>query len=56
MMPLSHSIAEGLAFGFITYPLVKTFQGKIQETTIATWILAGVFLMRFVLKIIGSAW
>nr|WP_041391819.1 solute carrier family 23 protein [Pleurocapsa sp. PCC 7327] len=54
MMSLSYSIAEGLAFGFITYPLVKTFQGKLQETTVAMWILAGVFLLRFVLKTIGS--
>lgn len=49
IMPLSFSIAEGLAVGFITYPLIKAFQGKIRETTPAIWILAGVFALRFVL-------
>ncbi len=49
IMPLSFSIAEGLAVGFITYPLLKAFQGKAGETTPAVWILAGVFVLRFIL-------
>ncbi|MCU0535318.1 MAG: NCS2 family permease [Hydrococcus sp. Prado102] len=53
MMPLSYSIAEGLAFGFITYPIIKSFQGKIAETTIMMWILAGIFTIRFVLKTVS---
>ena len=50
MMPLSYSIAEGLAFGLITFPLLKTFQGKPQETTSVMWILALVFILRFLLN------
>lgn len=53
VMPLSFSIAEGLAIGFITYPLLKTFQGKFHETGTAVWILAAVFLLRFVLMGFG---
>jgi AGZA family xanthine/uracil permease-like MFS transporter len=49
MMPLTYSIAEGLALGFITYPLIKTFQGKARETSIAIWILAAIFVLRFVM-------
>jgi AGZA family xanthine/uracil permease-like MFS transporter len=49
MMPLTFSIAEGLAIGFITYPLLKTFQGKAQEIGVAVWVLAAVFVLRFVL-------
>ena len=49
MMPLTYSIAEGLAIGFITYPLIKTFQGKAHETSIAVWVLAGIFVLRFVM-------
>lgn len=49
IMPLAFSIAEGLAIGFITYPLLKTFQGKVHEVKPAVWILAGVFVLRFVL-------
>lgn len=48
MMPLTYSIAEGLAVGFITYPLLKAFQGKAHEITLSMWILAGVFALRFV--------
>ena len=48
MIPLTFSIAEGLAIGFITYPLVKAFQGKAHEVPIPTWILAAVFVARFV--------
>ncbi len=50
IMPLSYSIAEGLAVGFIAYPLIKAFQGKARETTLTMWVLAGVFVLRFVLN------
>ncbi|WP_013323452.1 NCS2 family permease [Gloeothece verrucosa] len=50
IMPLSYSIAEGLAVGFISYPLIKAFQGKMQEITLTMWILAAVFVLRFVLR------
>ncbi len=49
IMPLSFSIAEGLAMGLITFPLIKAFQGKRHETTIGMWILASIFILRFVL-------
>lgn len=48
IMPLSFSIAEGLAVGLITYPLIKTFQGKAHEITPTLWILAGIFVLRFI--------
>ncbi|MEL7035393.1 MAG: NCS2 family permease [Cyanobacteria bacterium J06592_8] len=47
-IPLTYSIGEGLAIGFISYPLIKTFQGKSHEISPAVWILAGVFVARFV--------
>ncbi len=48
MMPLAFSIAEGLAMGLIAYPLVKAFQGKTSQVTIGMWILAGIFLLRYI--------
>lgn len=50
MMPLSYSIAEGLAFGFIAYPLIKAYQGKGREVGVGVWVLAGIFVLRFVLQ------
>lgn len=48
MIPLTYSIAEGLSIGFISYPVVKLFQGKAHEVPVGTWIIAGIFVARFV--------
>lgn len=48
LMPLSYSIADGLAVGLITYPVIKSCQGKFNETNIAMWILAVIFVLKFV--------
>ena len=53
MMPLAYSIAEGLAMGLIAYPLVKAFQGKVRETTVGMWILAVIFILRYVFGAVG---
>lgn len=53
VMPLSYSIAEGLAVGFLAYPIVKAFQGKAHEVGVAIWVVAAVFLFRFVLLGLG---
>jgi AGZA family xanthine/uracil permease-like MFS transporter len=49
IMPLSYSIADGLAAGLITYPLVKAFQGKAHEVHIGLWILAAIFVVKFMI-------
>ncbi len=48
LIKISFSIAEGLAVGFISYPILKSFQGKANEIDLTVWILAAVFLLRFV--------
>ncbi|WP_027390691.1 NCS2 family permease [Chrysiogenes arsenatis] len=47
MMPLTFSIATGLAFGFISYPIVKALSGRIREVSPLVWALAALFLARF---------
>lgn len=47
-IPFAFSIASGLAIGFIVYPFAKAFQGRAREVSIATWLLAGLFIARFV--------
>ncbi|MGK7919394.1 MAG: solute carrier family 23 protein, partial [Trichodesmium sp.] len=49
IMPLSYSIADGLAMGLITYPILKSFQGKFHETNPYLWILTVVFILKFIL-------
>ncbi len=50
IMPLSFSIAEGIAAGLITYPLIKLFQGKGREVSWGLWTLAALFVARYALK------
>lgn len=49
MMPLTYSIANGIAFGLISHCLIKLCTGKIKETSIITWILAAFFVLKFCL-------
>ncbi len=50
MMPFTYSIAEGIAFGFISYVVIKTFTGRFREIHIATLIIAFLFILRFALE------
>lgn len=47
MMPFTYSIANGLAFGFISYAVIKAGTGRAREVHPATWIVAGLFMIRF---------
>ena len=47
-MPFTYSIANGLAFGFITYAALKLFTGKVREVHWMVWIIGGVFLFKFI--------
>ncbi len=46
-MPLAYSIADGIAFGFIAFPLVKVFAGKAKEVHWILYLLALVSLIHF---------
>jgi AGZA family xanthine/uracil permease-like MFS transporter len=47
-VPLSFSIADGLALGFITYPIIKLFAGKGREVGWLTYMLAVVLVLYFI--------
>lgn len=47
-IPLSYSIADGLALGFIGYPLVKLFGGRGREVGWLAYILAAVLAVYFI--------
>jgi AGZA family xanthine/uracil permease-like MFS transporter len=46
-MPFTYSIANGLAFGFISYVVLKLFTGKWKQIHPATAIVAVLFIIRF---------
>lgn len=47
LMPLTFSIAEGLAFGFISYALLKLLSGRWRETHWMTYVISGAFIVNF---------
>lgn len=49
IMPLSFNIANGIAFGFIAYPILKVVTGRKQEVSYTMYAIACFFLLYFIL-------
>ncbi len=47
LMPFTYSIANGIAFGFISYAGLKLFTGRASQVKPIVWIIAAVFLFRY---------
>jgi len=47
MMPMTHSISEGILFGVLSYVLLKVLTGRFRELSAATIMLALLFLLKF---------
>jgi AGZA family xanthine/uracil permease-like MFS transporter len=48
-MPLTYSIADGIAFGFVTYAGIKLLAGRFGEISVAVAVLAVLSVARFAL-------
>jgi AGZA family xanthine/uracil permease-like MFS transporter len=48
-MPLTFSIAHGIAFGFIAYAAIKLLAGRPRDVSIAVAVLAVLFIAKFAL-------
>jgi len=53
IMPLTYSIADGLAAGIISYPLVKAAAGEADDIRIGQWLLAAVLIGYFYIQTSG---
>src|SRR5690606_34340969 len=51
MMPLAYSISEGISLAFIAYPLVKLIGGKGRTVHPIMWILAVLFILRYLFRL-----
>lgn len=49
VMPLALSIADGLAFGFISYVALRALTGRVREVSWPVYVLATLFVVRFAL-------
>jgi AGZA family xanthine/uracil permease-like MFS transporter len=47
-MPFTFSIAHGIALGFVSYAVIKALAGRWREVGIAVWVIALVFVLKFV--------
>lgn len=47
MIPLSFSIANGIAAGFISYVAIKLITSRANEVSIGAWFLAAIFIAKF---------
>ncbi len=47
LIPLLFSIADGIAFGFITYVVIKTSTGQWKQVTLAAWLMTALFIVKF---------
>ena len=48
MMAFTFSIANGIAFGFITYTVFKVATGKTNQISIGVWALTALFAAKFI--------
>jgi len=49
MIPLTFSIANGIAIGFISYVILKFTAGKKSEISMGAWLLFVIFLLKFLI-------
>ena len=48
MMPLTFSVADGIALGFISYVALKAGTGKYREISVSLWVLCAIFIAKFI--------
>ena len=49
MMPFTYNISYGIAFGLISYVIMKTATGKVKEVKLGTWVISVLFAIMFFL-------
>ncbi len=49
VMPFAYSISDGIAFGFISYCIIKLIRGKGKEVSPLLYIIALLFILKYVL-------
>ncbi|KAA0546163.1 NCS2 family permease [Bacillus sp. BGMRC 2118] len=53
MIPFTYSIADGIAIGFILYPILKFATGKRKEVSLILLVIAALFLINFILHVMS---
>ncbi|MGE6413575.1 NCS2 family permease [Planococcus kocurii] len=53
LIPFTYSIADGIAIGFIMYPILKIAVGRGREVSPTLYVIASLFLANFVFHYLG---
>ncbi|MCU9595706.1 NCS2 family permease [Caldibacillus thermolactis] len=53
MIPFTYSIADGIAFGFIMFAVLKLATGKVQKVSLPLFIIASLFLLNYIIQFIS---
>ncbi|MFC3040292.1 NCS2 family permease [Virgibacillus xinjiangensis] len=53
LIPFTYSIADGMAFGFIAYPIIKLAQGRLKDLSPTLMVISLLFLFDLTIKAIG---
>jgi len=48
MMPLTFSIANGIAMGFVSYAVLKLATGQANKVSVGVYVLSVVFIAKFI--------
>nr|WP_202119868.1 NCS2 family permease [Pseudomonas otitidis] len=48
MMPLTFSVADGIALGFVSYVAMKAFTGRYREVSLSLYVLCAIFIAKFI--------
>jgi len=51
MMPLTYSIANGFAFGFVSYTLLKLCSGRFKDVSWVMYLVSAAFILNFILRL-----
>lgn len=49
LMPLAYSISDGIMLGMISYVVINALAGKFKKVSVTMWILAVLFVLRYIL-------
>jgi AGZA family xanthine/uracil permease-like MFS transporter len=50
LMPLTFSISEGLAIGFVVYAAFALGAGRARELSLTAWLLAALFFLHLLFR------
>ena len=49
-IPLTNSVADGLALGLISYPVIKALGGRPRDVSVTMWLLAALLAAYFLVR------